>query len=184
MGSLAIIAWTCVTSGIVFVLINLTVGMRVAQDIEDDGLDASEHGLSKCGMPPRRLLPCHAVSALPQSLRSLTQPSFLPLPVHPSYLPCSLPFPGLRWCIQREAILLRNPLRQVMLCLKLVEEFLACVSTVLASSSCPTCLPYFCSLPFQSHSMRPLSCAIPHVLQTALLKREPHPCTSPPPQRR
>ena len=44
VGGLAIIAWTCVTAGATFVLVNLAVGMRVSSDVEEAGLDVSEHG--------------------------------------------------------------------------------------------------------------------------------------------
>ena len=44
VGSLAIFAWTIVTSAIMFLAIKYTVGMRISSDAEDMGLDASEHG--------------------------------------------------------------------------------------------------------------------------------------------
>ena len=44
VGVLAIIAWTCATAGATFVLVNLAVGMRVSSDVEEAGLDVSEHG--------------------------------------------------------------------------------------------------------------------------------------------
>ena len=44
VGGLAIIAWTCATAGATFVLVNLAVGMRVSSDVEEAGLDVSEHG--------------------------------------------------------------------------------------------------------------------------------------------
>lgn len=46
VGSLCIIAWTVATAGALFVAIDKTVGMRVSSDMEDLGLDASEHGLT------------------------------------------------------------------------------------------------------------------------------------------
>ena len=44
VGGLAIFAWTAATAGLTFVVVNLTIGMRVSDEIEDMGLDASEHG--------------------------------------------------------------------------------------------------------------------------------------------
>jgi ammonia channel protein AmtB len=44
VGGLAIIAWTCATAGATFVAVNATVGMRVSAEIEEAGLDLSEHG--------------------------------------------------------------------------------------------------------------------------------------------
>lgn len=44
VGVLIILVWTVATSGIMFFLIHKTVGMRVSQEVEMEGLDASEHG--------------------------------------------------------------------------------------------------------------------------------------------
>ena len=44
VGGLAIIAWTCATAGATFVAVNAIVGMRVSADVEEAGLDVSEHG--------------------------------------------------------------------------------------------------------------------------------------------
>ena len=44
VGGLAIIAWTCATAGATFLVVNLTLGMRVPPEVEDAGLDVSEHG--------------------------------------------------------------------------------------------------------------------------------------------
>eukprot|EP00286_Rhodomonas_abbreviata_P001163 CAMPEP_0181288966 /NCGR_PEP_ID=MMETSP1101-20121128/630_1 /TAXON_ID=46948 /ORGANISM="Rhodomonas abbreviata, Strain Caron Lab Isolate" /LENGTH=496 /DNA_ID=CAMNT_0023393155 /DNA_START=94 /DNA_END=1580 /DNA_ORIENTATION=+ len=44
VSSLVIAAWTVATAGLVFVLINIVVGMRVSPSVEEIGLDASEHG--------------------------------------------------------------------------------------------------------------------------------------------
>jgi Amt family ammonium transporter len=49
VGCLAIIAWVVGTAGLLFVSINATIGMRVAEEVEDLGLDASEHGLQADG---------------------------------------------------------------------------------------------------------------------------------------
>ena len=46
VGALCIIAWVCGTSTFLFLFIKYTVGFRVSEEIEDVGLDASEHGLS------------------------------------------------------------------------------------------------------------------------------------------
>jgi Amt family ammonium transporter len=43
VGGLAIIAWTCATAGLTFVVVNATLGMRVSSEVEDAGLDVSEH---------------------------------------------------------------------------------------------------------------------------------------------
>ena len=40
------------TAGLTFVAVNATVGMRVSEAVEDDGLDASEHGAPKGVMDP------------------------------------------------------------------------------------------------------------------------------------
>lgn len=45
VGGLIIITWTCFTTGILFMTIKYTVGMRVEEEIEEAGLDTSEHGL-------------------------------------------------------------------------------------------------------------------------------------------
>jgi Amt family ammonium transporter len=44
VGGLAIIAWTVGTAGITFVAVNALIGMRVSAEVEDAGLDISEHG--------------------------------------------------------------------------------------------------------------------------------------------
>jgi Amt family ammonium transporter len=44
IGVLAIFAWTAIMSGILFLVIKLTIGLRVPEEIEDVGLDVSEHG--------------------------------------------------------------------------------------------------------------------------------------------
>lgn len=44
LGALSIVAWTVVTSAIMFAVIKATVGLRVPQHIEEEGLDAHEHG--------------------------------------------------------------------------------------------------------------------------------------------
>merc|ERR1711966_377909 len=38
-----------VTAGLLFVTINATIGMRVPEEVEDEGLDSSEHGLVAYG---------------------------------------------------------------------------------------------------------------------------------------
>lgn len=44
VGILAIIGWTALTTGILYALIKATVGLRVGGHIEEEGLDAHEHG--------------------------------------------------------------------------------------------------------------------------------------------
>ena len=44
VGGLAIFVWTAGTAGLTFVVVNLVVGMRVSEEVEDMGLDVSEHG--------------------------------------------------------------------------------------------------------------------------------------------
>lgn len=44
IGALAIVGWTAVTSAVMFWLIKATVGLRVPSHIEEEGLDAHEHG--------------------------------------------------------------------------------------------------------------------------------------------
>jgi ammonia channel protein AmtB len=44
VGALIIMTWTCVTSGIMFFAIKKTIGLRVDETVELEGLDASEHG--------------------------------------------------------------------------------------------------------------------------------------------
>ena len=44
VGGLVIIVWTCVTAGATFVAVNAIIGMRVSSDVEEAGLDVSEHG--------------------------------------------------------------------------------------------------------------------------------------------
>ena len=46
LGVLSVGAWTAVTITAVFLIIKLTLGLRVSRDEETAGLDASEHGLS------------------------------------------------------------------------------------------------------------------------------------------
>jgi len=46
VGGLAIIAWTVGAAGATFLVVNLVIGMRVSADIEDEGLDVSEHGIT------------------------------------------------------------------------------------------------------------------------------------------
>jgi len=45
VGGLVIIIWTCATAGLTFVAVNAAVGMNVGEEMEELGLDASEHGL-------------------------------------------------------------------------------------------------------------------------------------------
>ncbi|MDE7367217.1 MAG: ammonium transporter [Lachnospiraceae bacterium] len=45
LGILAILAWTAVTMTITFLLIKVTVGLRVTEEEEIEGLDLKEHGL-------------------------------------------------------------------------------------------------------------------------------------------
>mmetsp|Transcript_26151 Transcript_26151/g.40931 ORF Transcript_26151/g.40931 Transcript_26151/m.40931 type:complete len:197 (+) Transcript_26151:376-966(+) len=44
IGVLAIAAWSALMSGLSFFLIKVTVGLRVSEEVEEQGLDASEHG--------------------------------------------------------------------------------------------------------------------------------------------
>lgn len=45
IGAVAIVAWTAVTSCILFWTIRQTVGLRVDETVEEEGLDAHEHGM-------------------------------------------------------------------------------------------------------------------------------------------
>eukprot|EP00961_Rhodomonas_salina_P063032 846739-Rhodomonas_salina.1 len=49
VGSLTIVAWVIVTAGLLFTCINASIGMRVPEEVEEDGLDHSEHGLAEYG---------------------------------------------------------------------------------------------------------------------------------------
>jgi Amt family ammonium transporter len=44
VGSLVIMAWTIVTSGVMFFVMKKTIGLRVPEFVEREGLDLSEHG--------------------------------------------------------------------------------------------------------------------------------------------
>lgn len=44
LGAMSILLWTAVTTGIFFALLKYTVGLRVPGTVEEDGLDAHEHG--------------------------------------------------------------------------------------------------------------------------------------------
>jgi Amt family ammonium transporter len=44
IGGLAIIAWTCATAGATFLIVKAAMGLRVSDEVEQAGLDASEHG--------------------------------------------------------------------------------------------------------------------------------------------
>ena len=46
VGIVSVLAWTAVTMFIVFKLIDKTVGLRVSEDEEIEGLDVKEHGLA------------------------------------------------------------------------------------------------------------------------------------------
>lgn len=46
IGAAAIVLWTAVTSGILFWIIQSTVGLRVSGAIEEEGLDGHEHGIA------------------------------------------------------------------------------------------------------------------------------------------
>ncbi len=46
IGMLAVIAWTVITITIVFLVIKATVGIRVTEEEEIEGLDSTEHGLT------------------------------------------------------------------------------------------------------------------------------------------
>ena len=45
VGGLCIMVWTVVMTGATFLFIKYTVGVQVSEEVEMDGLDASEHGL-------------------------------------------------------------------------------------------------------------------------------------------
>ncbi len=45
LGAAAIIVWTCLTSGILFLVIKYTIGLRVSEEEELRGLDVDEHGV-------------------------------------------------------------------------------------------------------------------------------------------
>jgi Amt family ammonium transporter len=44
LGAASIIVWTCITSGILFLVIKYTIGIRVSEEEELRGLDIDEHG--------------------------------------------------------------------------------------------------------------------------------------------
>lgn len=46
IGAIAIFAWTSFTSSILFLSLKYTIGIRVSEDIEDQGMDVSEHGVA------------------------------------------------------------------------------------------------------------------------------------------
>lgn len=46
LGVITVLAWTAVTMIIVFKLIDMTIGLRVTEEEEIEGLDAKEHGLA------------------------------------------------------------------------------------------------------------------------------------------
>lgn len=46
IGAIVIFLWTAVTSGGLFMIIKMTIGIRVPEEIEDAGMDISEHGVS------------------------------------------------------------------------------------------------------------------------------------------
>ena len=56
VGGLVIIVWTTVTAGLTFVAVNAAVGMNVGEEMEDVGLDASEHGLAQESPPPKQMV--------------------------------------------------------------------------------------------------------------------------------
>ena len=45
LGAAAIIVWTCMTSGVLFLAIKFTIGLRVTAEEELRGLDIDEHGI-------------------------------------------------------------------------------------------------------------------------------------------
>ena len=48
LGILCVIAWVALTMTIVFGAIKHTIGLRVSEQEEIDGLDKKEHGLDSC----------------------------------------------------------------------------------------------------------------------------------------
>lgn len=48
LGVICVIAWVAITMTIVFTLIKKTIGLRVSQEEELEGLDKKEHGLESC----------------------------------------------------------------------------------------------------------------------------------------
>jgi Amt family ammonium transporter len=46
IGAIAIFSWTAIMSGLLFMTIKMTIGIRVSEEVEDVGLDISEHGPS------------------------------------------------------------------------------------------------------------------------------------------
>jgi Amt family ammonium transporter len=49
VGSIATVAFVVMSMGIVFKLINLTVGLRISREEELRGLDIGEHGMEAYG---------------------------------------------------------------------------------------------------------------------------------------
>jgi Amt family ammonium transporter len=97
VGSLVIIAWTCATTGLLFMGIKYTVGMRVDSEIEELGLDASEHGLPVYDGPggglgiglggaaareEDALKPAEAAPVMPQGygMQAMSYPPMAPMP--------------------------------------------------------------------------------------------------------
>ncbi len=46
IGAIAIFSWTAIMSGLLFMTIKMTIGIRVSEEVEEVGLDISEHGPS------------------------------------------------------------------------------------------------------------------------------------------
>gem|GEM_PF-5054274 len=51
VGILAIVAWTAMTAGLLFMIFQKTAGLRVDRKIEDEGLDAHENSAVAYAVP-------------------------------------------------------------------------------------------------------------------------------------
>jgi ammonium transporter, Amt family len=88
VGGLCIIAWTVGTAGFTFFVINATIGMRVSASMEDEGLDASEHGHAseepwKGGAAP--IAPVMAPQTMLVPMSSMVPPPMMVAPSQPGF---------------------------------------------------------------------------------------------------
>lgn len=65
VGAFTILAWTLGTSFPMFAAIKYTIGLRVSDDVEEAGLDASEHGAKAYVIEHKDVLATKTVEAAP-----------------------------------------------------------------------------------------------------------------------
>jgi Amt family ammonium transporter len=93
IGAICIIGWTIVTAGIVFFGIKYTMGMRVSEEVEELGMDLSEHGGDAYADRSEKPVLAPQPMAMPPPAPAAGQPA----PIYGAPIPANFPpqgYPG------------------------------------------------------------------------------------------